>query len=47
MSFHQETFLKSWVELNTAGRKEAALKKDETLKDFFKLMVNACYGEYS
>jgi hypothetical protein len=47
MSFHQETFLKSWVELNTAGRKEAALNKDETLKDFFKLMVNACYGEYS
>ena len=46
LSFYQEDFLKSWVLLNTMGRKEAALKKDETLKDFFKLMVNACYGTY-
>ena len=46
LSFHQKDFFKSWVPLNTMGRKQAALKKDETLKDFFKLMVNACYGEY-
>jgi hypothetical protein len=44
MSFQQKDFLKSWVTLNTMGRKKAALNKDETLKDFFKLMVNACYG---
>ena len=46
LSFHQERFLKSWVELNTKGRKQAALNNDSTLKDFFKLMVNACYGEF-
>lgn len=44
LSFYQEDFLKPWVQLNTKGRKQASLNGDKTLKDFFKLMVNACYG---
>ena len=38
--------MKSWVDLNTRGRVRAANEGDQTLKDFFKLMVNACFGKF-
>ena len=37
LSFHQEPFLRSWVEKNTQGRKAATLIGDLITKDFFKL----------
>ena len=37
LAFTQETFLKSWVELNTEGRKRASLDGNESLRQFFKV----------
>ena len=37
LAFTQETFLKSWVELNTEGRKRASLAGNESLRQFFKV----------
>jgi hypothetical protein len=37
LAFHQEPFLRGWIELNTEGRKRAARDKNETLRNFFKV----------
>ena len=35
--FTQADFLKTWVDLNTRGRKRAALAENESLRGFFKV----------
>ena len=37
LAFTQSDFLKSWVDLNTRGRKRAALAGNELLRGFFKV----------
>ena len=37
LAFHQELFLKGWIELNKEGRKRAARANNETLKNLFKV----------
>ena len=37
LAFTQASFLKSWVELNTEGRKRASLAGNESMRQFFKV----------
>ena len=37
--FTQSNFLKSWVDLNTRGRKHAAPAGNESLRGFFKVSI--------
>ena len=37
LAFTQATFLKSWVEFNTEGRKRASIAGNESLRQFFKV----------
>ena len=42
LEFHQEAWMKPWIEFNTAKRSKAA---NDFEKDFYKLMNNACFGK--
>ena len=42
ISFYQEPWMKKYIELNTERRKTA---KSDFEKNFYKLMVNSCYGK--
>jgi len=39
LAFTQDNFLKSWVDLNTEGRKRASLAGNESLRSFFKVCI--------
>ena len=39
LAFTQSNFLKSWVDLNTRGRKRVALAGNESLRGFFKVSI--------
>ena len=39
LAFTQSDFLKNWVDLNTRGRKCAALAGNESLRGFFKVSI--------
>ena len=39
LAFTQTTFLKSWVQLNTEGRKRASLAGNESMRQFFKVCI--------
>ena len=41
LAFTQDNFLKSWVDLNTEGRKRASLEGNESLRSFFKVCINS------
>ena len=41
LAFTQDNFLKSWVDLNTEGRKRASLEGNESLRSFFKVHINS------
>ena len=41
LAFTQDNFLKSWVDLNTEGRKRASLAGNESLRSFFKVCINS------
>ena len=40
LAFTQTAFLKSWVRLNTEGRKSASLTGNESMRQFFKVCID-------
>ena len=45
VKFRQAPWMKSYIELNVEGRRDATLRGDAAGKDFFKLAMNAVFGK--
>ena len=46
ISFVSSKFLKKWIDLCTKNRKECVKRGDSIGKNYWKLMVNSCFGKF-